>query len=50
MEEQEVGFSFEESLEVLRILIEQSGAECKWLQRVDYKGLVNLLRLRECPS
>jgi hypothetical protein len=40
----------EEALEVLKLLVENSNNSCKWLDRIDYKGLVNLLRYKQCPA
>lgn len=50
LESSEEHFSLEESLEVLRVLVEREKEDCRWLREVDYKGLVNLIRLKDCPE
>jgi hypothetical protein len=32
------------------VLVERAGAESKWLREVDYKGLVNFIRMKDCPE
>lgn len=34
---------------MLQYLVEQADRRSKWLQRIDLKGFVNLLRERDCP-
>ncbi len=34
----------------MRILVERSDINNKWIRQIDYKGLINLLREKGCPS